>query len=143
MTDTETNAKIHEKVFGAKWYRATKLWLETAPHLEGLRWLYTERESATTLRHGLIELASGNEKPDELESIEKYSSDISEAFKVVTEMEAKGYLFEISNQADSYTDFKSYVVDIWLPRKSKGVTVDKSLPKAICLAALRAVGEKI
>jgi hypothetical protein len=162
FSNQELNIWLHEHLFGAIWYRATELWLERAPHLRGLRWLYRNTEESAMIRQKLIEPASGEEIPDELESVTKYSENISDAWKVVEELRARGWLAVVKDMPDGfpYLDdndatrankiFRRACADFqWMPRKdiedtrkfihTHVFTVADTVPRAICEAAKKAV----
>jgi len=70
-----------------------------------------------------------------------YADSISFAWKVVERMEKRGYLW------DAGKDFKEYFMDFYRADNQQpqnhNVGCAYEFPKAICLAALKAVGENV
>ena len=131
MENNEINKLIHEKIFGLK----PKLEYEVM-RVDGKQgWCVPF--VADDLKHAQewANTRNGQFKYEAFEVCSNYSGDITNAFKVVEEMRKKEFTWAAT--VDSLGQHTFAFHGVW----NNSVVTDKSLPLAICLAALSALGE--
>lgn len=117
MTDRELDALVAEKVMG--------IW----PWL-----LHDEYEpKAMTCPETGIQTSP-------VRAFDRYSTDISAAWQVVERMQVDGSWYSISGPADGFPRYHAEILNGW---KSLAEAEAETAPRAICLAALRALGVEV
>ena len=119
MENTEINQKIHERLFGKCWHE-----------------FKIRKFTGYECKCGAIKNNSYR-NPD-------YAGNISDAFRVVEELEKRGFVWTFSNNGNEYA--AKYDVRFFLEDKKAGapdvraIAIKETLPLAICEAALKVLG---
>lgn len=141
MTDQEINEKIYIGIFGAKWYMTPP---ENAKGVIG--YVFTRRlfldDMARLLQNAKMAVpATGDEPKAGLEDIPNYCNSIADAFKVVEKLIEKGFSWTVTRlfikSESSVIFFKNPKIDKIFEGR------DKCFAKAICLAALKTLENKL
>ena len=129
MTDHEIDCLIHEKIMGNMCKEVAVIYYANGRTAHGYSTEYANQKSENYNRQGIK-----NEVRMEKESPYFYSTKIDDAWSVVDAMQGRGYIMNLSGHR--YGIYRAMFAD------SKDAC-SKNAARAICLAALSAVGVKV
>lgn len=85
---------------------------------------------ASTGEHYTVHASNGTKRP-----IEKFSTVVDEAYKVINYLSGKGYLCNVRNQVNEQGVLE-WFAGFFAPNETIKLFKGKSLPHAVCIAAL-------
>lgn len=138
MTDREIDALVAQHIMGER-----VVWTNKAWSMED--WLISDRPTEySTMAIKTDENWKPGASYPEFVVIPHYSTDMNEAWQVVGHFKKPLWTFTLYLSRDTYTaDFAEWEDESALGDKRKGAARDTCASRAICLAALQAVGVEV